>query len=350
MRKCMQILLVAVLVVCAAQGLWASDVKSLIKGGMQDLKIEKGSPNLLALTDATYVKVNGRTSEGYVDMIREVTGCSIGKGNLLLFHRPVTYPLKVVLFRKDTKDAVVITLDGNKTEKVKVNLDGDKAASPDGWKQIQKKIKSIPDTFSMVTIANAWAKGAPYDFLKCCEFHNHLCPGVSSGYQIVQFILERYSLKKAEKYAWISCPPWCKDDAIQILLDLTPGKRSMFVKNLSGDQKKAISGEKKNDNIAGILVIWNNKKNKGRAIALRYNWGKACEVSGVKKKDFKPEGGKKNPVFWTTRVKCNWGLMPYLDKPGNFVKVVKELEISPQMYSKMTSAGVNPYKVLGLTK
>jgi len=350
MKRCMQIFLVAVLVVCAAQGLWASDVKSLIKDGMQDLKIEKGSPNLLALTDATYVKVNGKTSEGYLDMIQEITGCSIGQGNLLLFHRPVTYPLKIVLFRKDTKDAAVITLDGNKTEKIKVNLDGDMATSPDGWKQIQKKIKSIPDTFRMVTIANAWARGAPYDFLKCCEFHNHLCPGVSTGYQIAQFILEKYPLKKGEKNVWIACPPWCKDDAIQILLDLTPGKRSMFVKNLSGDQKKAVSGEKKNDNIAEIMVIWDNKKNKGRAIALRYNWGKACHVFGVKKKDFKPEGGKKNPVFWTTRVKCNWGLMAYLDKPGNFVKVVKEVEVSPQMYARMTSAGINPYKIMGLTK
>jgi len=350
MRRCMQIMLAAVLVICAAQGLWASEVKSLIKGGMQDLKIEKGSPNLLALTDATYVKVNGKTTEGCVDLIREETGCTVGQGNLLFFHRAVSYPLKIVLFRKDTKDAVVITWNGKKAGKVKLNLDGDKATRPEGWKQIQKKIKSLSDTFTMVTIANAWAKGAPYDFLRCCELHNHLCPGLSSGYQIAQFILEKYPLKKGEKYVWIACPPWCKDDAIQVLLDLTPGKRSMFVKNLSGDQKKAVSCEKQNENIAGILVIWNNKKNKGKAIVFRYDWGKVCSVSGIERKDFKPEGGTKNPVFWTTRVKCNWGLMPYLDKPGNFVKVAKELEITPQMYSKMTSAGVNPYKVLGLTK
>jgi len=258
--------------------------------------------------------------------------------------------LKAVLFRKDTKDVVVITYDGKKAGKINLNIDGDKASEPDDWQQIQKKIGSLSDTFSMVTIANAWAKSAPYDFLKVCEFHNHLCPGITSGYFIVKVILKRYPLKKGEKYVWVSCPPWCKDDAIQILLDLTPGKRSMFVKNLTADQKKAVSGEKKNDNIAGILVIWNNKKNKGRAIALRYNWGKACQVSGVKKKDFKPKGGKKNPVFWTTRVKCNWGLMSYLDKPGDFVTVVKEVEVSPQMYTKMTSAGVNPYEVIGLTK
>ena len=105
--------------------------------------------------------MNGRTSEGYLDMIREVTGCSIGKGNLLLFHRPITYPLKVLIFRKDTKDSVVITYDGKKAVKINLNIDGDKATKPDVWQHIQEKIRSVSDTFSMVTIANAWAEGRP---------------------------------------------------------------------------------------------------------------------------------------------------------------------------------------------
>jgi formylmethanofuran dehydrogenase subunit E-like metal-binding protein len=350
MKRCMHVFLLALLIVCFSKGLWAADVKGLIKNGMQDLKIEKASRALLALTNATYVKMNGKTTEGYVDMIQEITGCSIGKGNLLFYHRPVTYPLKIVLFKKDTRDAVVITYNGEKTGKINLNMDGGKAATPDGWKQIQEKIGSLPDTFSMVTITNAWAKGAPYDFLRCCEFHNHLCPGVSTGYQIVQSILEKYPLKKGENYAWIACPHWCKDDAVQILLDLTPGKKSLFVKQLTPDQTKAVLDEKPTDNIAGILVIWNNKAKKGKAVAFRYDWGKACQVSGLDRKDFIPEGGKKNPVFWTTRVKCSWGLMPYLNKPADFVKVVKEVEVSSQMYTKMTIAGVNPYEVIGLTR
>jgi formylmethanofuran dehydrogenase subunit E-like metal-binding protein len=348
MKRLINIVLAVVLIVCFAYGLGASDVKGLLKDSIQDLRIEKGSPELLALTNATYVKVNGKTTEGYVDIIQETTGCSIGKGNLLFFHRPVTYPLKVVLFNKETKDAVIITHNGQKTGTITLKMDGDEATKPDGWKRVQEKIG--PDTFSLVTITNAWAKGAPYDFLRCCEFHNHLCPGVSTGYQIVQFILGNYPLKKGESYAWIACPPWCKDDAIQIFLDLTPGKRSLFVKQLTADQKKTISGEKPTDSIAGILVIWNNTANKGKAVALRYNWGKAWQVSGVESKDFKPKGGKSNPVFWTTRVKCNWGLMPYLTKPADFVRVVKEVEVSPQMYTKMTIAGVNPYEVIGLSK
>jgi len=170
--------LMVLVIVCVAQGVWATDVKGLLATGMRDLKIERGKAGLLALTNATYVKLNGTTTEGYVDLIQETTGCSIGKGNLLFFHRPVTYPLKISLFNRETKDAVLITDNGKTTHMSKVNIDGDKAATPDGWTQIQEAVGSGPDTFSMVTIANAWAKDAPYDFLRCCEFHNHLCPGV----------------------------------------------------------------------------------------------------------------------------------------------------------------------------
>jgi formylmethanofuran dehydrogenase subunit E-like metal-binding protein len=216
MKRFMHIVLAELLIVCCAPGLWAADVDGLIKEGMRDLKIDKGSPGLLTLTNATYVKLNGTSTEGYVEIIQETTGCSVGKGNLLFFHRPIPSPLKVVLFRKDTKDAVVITCDGKTTGAITLTMDGNDAAAPDGWKRIQEKLG--PDAFSIVTIANAWAKGAPFDFLRCCEFHNHLCPGVSSGYQIAQFVLERYPLQKGETYAWIACPPWCKDEAIHIPL------------------------------------------------------------------------------------------------------------------------------------
>jgi formylmethanofuran dehydrogenase subunit E-like metal-binding protein len=348
MKRFISVFLIVLLISCFAQCLQAANFKGLITEGIADLKSEKGSPTLLALTNATYVKVDGKTTEGYVDMIQETTGCSVGKGNLLFFHRPISHPLKIVLFKKDTADAIVMTYDGEKIGKLSLNINGEGATKPDGWKKIQEKLG--PDTFSIVTIANAWANGAPYDFLRCSEFHNHLCPGIGTGYQIVKFIMDRYPLKEGENYTWIACPPWCKDDAIQMLLDLTSGKQNMFVKQLTEDQKKMISGEKLSDNIAGILVIWNKKAKKGTAVALRYNWGKAWQVSGVTVEEFKPKGGPKNPIFWSSRIKCNLGLMPYLNKPESFVTVVKELEINPQMYTQMTISGVNPYKVIGLSK
>ncbi|MBW2065069.1 MAG: hypothetical protein JRJ03_09060 [Deltaproteobacteria bacterium] len=339
MRKGVQIFLIVILVFGIPSVIWASDLGPSIAGGLKELKISKGSPNLLALTNASYVNVGGSAGVRYVDLIQDITGCSVGRRNLLFFHRPVTYPLKVALFRKDTKDCVVITYDGKDTKVVKLNVDGQKATAPQYWQEIERTL-GASDGFSIVTIANSWAMSVPYDFLKCCEFHNHLCPGLTSGYFIVKVIQKRYPLKKGEKYIFIACPPWCKDDAIQVVLDLTPGKRSLFVKQLTDPQKRGCAAA----NVAGILVIWRAKEKKGRGVVFQFDWERACEVSGVKRKDFRPRGGKKNPVFWTTRVKCNWGLIPYLKRPEEFVRVVKEFEVSLERLTKLTIAGVNPYE------
>ena len=348
MKKLPFILLVAFMMACFSQNLWAADVKDLLNESMKDVKAEKGSPSLLALTNATYVLVNGNSSEGYVDMIQEITGCSIGKKTLLFYHRPATSPLKILVYNKANSEAALISYDGSKAAKVNFKINGRDIITPDGWTRLQKAIVNPSDTFSLISIADAWAKGAPFSFLKCCEFHNHLCPGVSTGYQVVKFVINNYSLKKGESYAWIACPPWCKDDAVMVFLDLTPGKKTIFVKNLTAEQKKAIPGETANENIAGVLVIWNSSAAKGKAVALRYSWGEACRVSGIDRKDLSPQGGRSNPLFFINRVKFNSQLIPYLDKPKAFVKVVKEVEITPQMYTQMTLAGKNPYKVIGL--
>jgi hypothetical protein len=47
MKRLMHVVLVVGLMVSFAQGLWAADAAGLLKDGMRDLKIEKGSPGLL---------------------------------------------------------------------------------------------------------------------------------------------------------------------------------------------------------------------------------------------------------------------------------------------------------------
>lgn len=315
--------------------------KDPIDSAMEELDIQKGDPNLCVLTNATYVMLNGETTEKYVDIITEKTGCSIGQGNLLFFHRQVDYLMKVALFRKDTKDAVVLTYRGSETNTVSVNIDGNAATNPEKWKELEDAL-GRKDAFSIVTITNSWAKGCPYDLLKICEFHNHLCPGIITGYHLAYYILKDYPAKKGETYIWIASPAWCKDDAIQILFDLTPGKRSLYAKEQPGElfAKKVP--------YAGILIIWKNKEKKGRGVVFQYDWGKVAEISGLDLSEFKPEGFKNNPTFFTTRLKCNWALLENLDKPEEFVRVFEEFDVTPELYAKLISSGVNPYVELGL--
>jgi formylmethanofuran dehydrogenase subunit E-like metal-binding protein len=239
---------------------------------------------------------------------------------------------------------MVIEHDGNGAKKTHFNIKGDTAADPARYGKIMKALKG--DTFSIVTILTSHAKGAPYDFLKCCEYHNHYCPGVTSGYFIAQLIAEKYPKNENEHYLWFACPPWCKDDAVSTMLDLTPGKKNLYVKDMGENQ--SIEGAR--GRWAGIMVIWNGKDKKGRAIALQFDWNAVYKVAGISARDFAPKGGTSNPAFYTARIKSSWSMIPYLNQPEQFVSVVKEVGITPDMLQRMKRAGQDPYQVIGVTK
>ncbi len=328
-----------------AVGAWAgTDVRGLVRQGMHDLGAEKGTPNLCVLTDAPYVKLKGKAAQEYVDVIQEETGCSIGKGNLLFFQRPVGHPLIIAIHREDSGDAVVVLHGSDGAHTVRFNIKGDTAADPKQYGKIMKLLKG--DTFSVLSILTSHARGAPYAFLKCCEHHNHFCPGVTSGYFIAQLIQKKYPVGPGEQYIWFACPPWCKDDAVSTTLDLTPGKRNLYVKDMAEGQ----SPEGKKGKWAGIMVLWNAKGKKGRAIALQFDWNPVYKLAGLKASDFQPQGGPSNPAFFTARIKSSWSLIPYLDRPERFVHVATEVEITPDMLQKMKMAGVNPYQIIGIVQ
>jgi formylmethanofuran dehydrogenase subunit E-like metal-binding protein len=204
------------LITTLASVAFASDTMTpFIKQAMEELKAKNGDPHLCVLTDAPYVSLNGESCSEVVDELQNVTGCSVGRKNLLFFQRPVNHPLLVALHRQDKGETVVIRHDGASAQTIRFNMKGDTAAEPATFGEIQKKLKG--DAFTVVTLLTAHAKGAPYDFLKCCEHHNHYCPGVTSGYFIAHFILEKCPKAAGEQYFWFACPPWCKDDAISTM-------------------------------------------------------------------------------------------------------------------------------------
>jgi formylmethanofuran dehydrogenase subunit E-like metal-binding protein len=305
------------------ENVYAVDIREAIRDGLKDLNAKKGDAQLCAMTDATYVRVDGKTSEHYVDVIREETGCTVGKGNLLFFHRPMNYPLKIAIFRRSTKECVVIAHDGQQTHTQKYNLGLDAISKPGFWGQVGNPL--APDAFTIATFAHSWALDAPQDFLKCAEFHNHLCAGIASGYMIARFIMSKYPLKKGERYTWVASPVFCKDDAMQVLLDVTPGKKSLCVERLTGPQKENLKFE----NAAGILVVWNQKESKGKGVVFEFRWDKA------RRKD---------------KLQMILAMLPYLERPEEFVGVVKEFDMTPQMLERLTTAETNPYEWLGLTK
>jgi formylmethanofuran dehydrogenase subunit E-like metal-binding protein len=238
----------------------------------------------------------------------------------------------MVLYRRDTQECVVIRHDGQEGRAGKLQIGDEHISKRDFWKKARKGVIG-PDTYSIVTILSTWSLGAPYDFLKSAEIHGHVCPGLVWGYFTSKSIQKRYPLKEGEKYVFIACPNACKDDAIQVLLDVTPGKKTLFVKKLTEDQERQVPTGKK----VGIVVKWNRSRKKGKGAVLVLDMNKINKTIGIKKASKPQEKANLVPK-----------LIPHLNSSEDFIKVIQEFNVTPEIMEGLKSAGQNPYEVIKL--
>ena len=343
--------------------------------GMSRLAFSKGDPNILALTDAGYIaKIGKYTTEKALDGVTMTTGASRGKGNLVNVHKSYNASLWFAFFHKGSKNCVYLEvkgdvlksyLDKEKTERVvalrdfmkwkdreifatiaKENIDANKLlSSPEAWQK--KMIARVfgGNEFSLFTIANLWAMGLPNDFLKVAELHDHICPGLTSGYLIAEYLIKNLpSLAPRYEYTIIAIPPWCKDDALIQIFETNVGHKRLFVKWLTKEQKKRLP--KKAKNVANIVIRWERGAKKGDGIVVAFDWDKAFKESGTKRGDLRDFGTYR---WWWMRLKMDLWMMDYLDKPEALVYTIKEFEVkSPAEIEKLKAAGVNPLVELGI--
>jgi formylmethanofuran dehydrogenase subunit E-like metal-binding protein len=273
------------------------------------------------MTDAGFAivggKAGGKTTEQCVDGVIASTGCTVGNRNLLLIHRSKTSPLWFAFYNNATGESLYFVVN----ESVFGMSIEEFEALPD------EEVFTTISNYSPGRIAPVWAKGAPYEFLKAVEFHNHVCPGLTSGYYLIKYLDENLPLQSSrDKYEIIGCPPWCKDDALQVIFDKTVGKRFVAMHLTSEDRAKLPSGT------AGIYIRWNGTTNTGHGLVLAFNWSKVTELCGK--------------VSKTEKAVC---MMDYLDQPEMFVSTVHEFDLSNSAeLSALKYAGKNAYVELGL--
>jgi formylmethanofuran dehydrogenase subunit E-like metal-binding protein len=318
------------------------------KTAMQDLKVEKGDANVLILTSAGHAIIDGQTTQAALKGLTTESGNSLGDANLFQVLRPYWKPVWFFIFNKANGEAVYMQADSSALNK---SLDEFKALSNDQvFSKISKANVDIDylanhtdegnatfndkafngNEFSLAGICNVWARGGSFDFIQDTCFHDHLCPGVTSGLFIAKYVEEKLPITNisAESYKVISCPNWCKEDLLQMRWDATPGKSGMFVMALTDAEKKAVPG------IAGIYIRWNSTANSGDALVLAYN-------SSSFTSDWKGPS-------WGSKLASDVALMSYVDTPDAFVSTIKELKVDDKMLAMMQSAGMHPLKVVGV--
>lgn len=338
---------------------WRQVAERAAGEALQRISGEAG--DLLVLTNAGYAVVGGSPAGACLDGLSAATGCTAGKGSLLELHSAWDRPLWFFFFDSASGESVYCQVDsaavpellagkadpeaiaGDKLFKIlsRENIDAKKLlADPSAWnKKVTEKVFG-GNEFGIVTIANIAAMGAPADFTKAALFHDHLCPGVNSGYLLAKYLQKEFPLGSDESYCIIAIPNWCKDDALQILLNATPGKSGLAVIPMNAKAKETLKPEAKN--LAGIYFRWNAKTQKGEGLVLGYDFDKGTALSGI----------DMNKGFsWETRLKSDIWYMNYFDKPETFISVIKKFELQageePLDYAQ---PGVNPLVKLGLTK
>lgn len=309
-----------------------SGITSLVQNAMKVLALQKGAEDLGVLTNARYVRLGGKTTEQYVSALETLTGCSIGKRNLLFFNERPQNALLIALANRKTKEAIVIRYDGSQGKSKFLSLRDNNIQDPEFFFNATLGA-SGKETFHIVTILSAWFAHAPYDFQQCTELHGHLCPGVLFGYFTAKGLLERYPLLEGEKYIFIASPNDCQDDAIQAVLGLTPGKRNLIVKPV---HKKQIE-KKEGVILTGIMIKWSEFKQKGLGLVLGVD---SDAIQAVTKVD---QQMPRNMKILAVRK-----LLEHLDDSADFFTVEREFPVSKELKEQLMQAGTNPYVVLGM--
>lgn len=326
---------------------------------MEDLAVTKGDENLLVMTDAVCAMFGNRTTERCISGVAAATGCSIGDGNLLVPQRSKFSPLWFFFYRKDTGKAVFLQVNAEAAAKtpgeIRVlpadqvfevaaveRIDAEYLVkNQTAWKEILGKKAFAGNEFSLVGIANMWADPrTPYDFLRAASFHNHLCPGVSSGYLISKYVEQELPIESpTQSYRVIACPVWCKDDLFPMIWDATPGKKGLFAMDLNPTERDALK-ERLGTDVAGIYIRWDAAANRGDGLVVGYNWTRSSEVSGT-------AGWKGDPAL--AKIVDDLGLIGLQDNPGEVVTTVREFVCTNQSeFAALTYAGSNPLEVLGV--
>lgn len=318
------------------------------KAAMEQLNIEEGDSGVLILTNAGHAVVDGQTTLAAIKGITDESGNSLGDGNLFQVLRPYWKPLWFYFFNKATGDAVFMeaksqvlnkSLDEfkalpdvevfSKVSRANVDIDYLKNHTDEGNVTFDGKAFN-GNEFSLAGISNVWARGASLDFIQYACFHDHLCPGVTSGLFLAEYVEEKLPITNisAESYKVIACPNWCKDDLLQMRWDATPGKGGMYVMALTDRERAAVPG------IAGIYIRWNETAKQGDALVLSYN------SSSVK-------SGWTGPA-WGSKLASDVVLMDYVDRPEAFVSTIKEFKVDAAKLAELQNAGMHPLKVAGV--
>jgi formylmethanofuran dehydrogenase subunit E-like metal-binding protein len=307
----------------------------------------------LVISNAGFVRIGGADSSSVLDALGKVIGVTQGRGTLFAIHDAPNKPLFFFFYNAALDNSLYIEMQGV-SDKERSRKLADTPFSIEAFEREFLSLSKNPETleqkvkdkvfggneFRLFMITWLWRKGVSMELRNAILFHDHFCPGVTSGYYIAKYLHNDLPLSKGESYYIIASPVYCKDDALQVILNTTVGKRSMAVIPLSESDAACLSAEAKN--AAGLYFRYNRKERKGNGIALSFLWDSLKSDVGF------PTGRK--PSLTDTLRLTQW-MIEHEDEYKNYIRVIKEIPLegglTPEDFAR---PDVNPWLKAGLWK
>ena len=327
-----------------------------------------GTGNPIALTNAGYAEIDGYSTQGCMDGLTSRLGVTRGSNTLLEIHSRYDKPLWFFIYYRKSGVGVYLEVNPEVMPELINNANKHKFRRraknnlriPASQLFIRTAVENIKaehlfanaeeynekfankifggNEFRIVTIANAVAAGAPAYAIRAFEFHDHYCPGVLSGIIMANYIKECFPLQSPDdRYFVLTVKPWCKEDALIVLLDTTPGKKGYAISYPNEEDTAQWKEEAKN--AATIIFRQDSETKKWEGRLLGFSFDTANEMH-----EFPDYGSSVLNKLYSAL----WYL-DYLDQPELFVSVIKEFELAQGEDPKdWARPGVNPLEKLDM--
>lgn len=301
---------------------------------------QKNDTTLLVLTNAASGQMAGEAALPYLDVAMQSTGATLGTGSLLPVHSSCTAPLWFSLYNRNNGKLAYIVGNDDAFDVQYLDAAPDRILTAKGWDSARRGVIA-PNLFRVVGISLAWAAGADRETLKSAQLHDHLCPGVSAGIAVSEYILRKCPPTPDEKFVFIGASPFCAMDAYQAIFNATPGKHGSFSMQVGQDvlEQYGLSGSP-----ACIFLRINAKKDTCSGSIFMFDFEKAASLAGLRYTDLRPEGGPSNPMFFISRVKIGMALARLTaEEKVALVSVVKSFSGTAGLAARIQGANADPY-------
>lgn len=324
---------------------WASVGAAAAQQALKRMQLAGAAPaagKMVVLTNAGYAEVGGASTLGALDGIAAPAGVSRGRGTLLEIQSAPWKPLWFAVYDPASGFCAYLEVDAaafsNAAPFGCISLERIDATHlyrhAESWQAKFDARVFGGNEFRIIAIANAAAAGAPACALRVFEFHDHYCPGVTSGILMAEYVKSRFPAGKSGYFVH-AVEPWCKEDALMVLLNVTPGKRGYAVSYPNASDKAAKAPEARG--AATIVYRQDDATGRWEGRVLGFQWAETdCPKTGSGLID------KLCMDLW---------YLARLDRPGDFVQVIKTFQlpegVTPRDWAR---PGVDPLEKLGFIR